>query len=214
MGICSRAQPRPAPAFIAHGGKGSGSVLALTPLDAISLVRNYAPIRPSRETGRPQVNRLGYPTRYGATRSTRVATTSSNRREHIMKRIRILGLLVTLFAVVPTAAFAQTSDTNKPGTKSMDMKSMDSKAMDMKGMWMDRQTSSMTHDGTGVVKSVNAADGVVTVAHEPIKSLSWPSMTMGFKVKDKSLLSQVKPGDKVQFTLVQTGKDYVITSMK
>jgi Cu(I)/Ag(I) efflux system protein CusF len=39
-------------------------------------------------------------------------------------------------------------------------------------------------------------------------------MTMGFKVKDKSLLDKVKPGDKVQFTVVQSGNDYVITSLK
>ena len=131
-----------------------------------------------------------------------------------MKHIATVSLLVVLSAVVSTVALAQTTDMNKPGTKSMDMKSMDSKAMDMKGMGMDKQTASTTHDGTGVVKSINAADGVVTVAHEPIKSLSWPSMTMGFKVKDKTLLNQVKPGDKVQFTFVQTGRDYVITNIK
>lgn len=131
-----------------------------------------------------------------------------------MKHSATLSLLVVLSAVVSTVALAQTSDMNKPGTKSMDMKSMDSKSMDMKGMGMDKQTASTTYDATGVVKNINAADGVVTVAHEPIKSLSWPSMTMGFKVKDKTLLGQVKPGDRVQFTFVQTGKDYVITNMK
>jgi Cu/Ag efflux protein CusF len=37
---------------------------------------------------------------------------------------------------------------------------------------------------------------------------------MGFKLKDKAMLGKVKPGDKVQFTVVQAGKDYVITSIK
>ena len=71
-----------------------------------------------------------------------------------------------------------------------------------------------THKGIGVVRDVNTADGVITLAHEPIKSLNWPAMTMGFKVNNKTMLDKVKPGDKVQFTLVQTGKDYVITSVK
>jgi Cu(I)/Ag(I) efflux system protein CusF len=74
--------------------------------------------------------------------------------------------------------------------------------------------SAAANSGTGVVKSVDAAAGSITFAHEPIKSLNWPAMTMAFKVKDKSLLDRAKPGDKVQFTLVQSGKDYVVTSIK
>ena len=68
--------------------------------------------------------------------------------------------------------------------------------------------------GTGVVKAVDKARGTVTLAHDPIKSLNWPAMTMGFKVKDKTLLDNVKPGSKVDFTLVQAGKDYIVTSIK
>ena len=32
--------------------------------------------------------------------------------------------------------------------------------------------------------------------------------------KDKSLLDKLNPGDKVQFTVEQSGKDYVVTSIK
>ena len=121
-----------------------------------------------------------------------------------MKRIAILCLSITLGVLVPRVTFAQAPDT----------KTMDMKGMDMKGMAMEKNASAATHKGTGVVKNINAGNGVVTLAHEPIKSLNWPAMTMGFKVKDKALLDKVKPGDKVEFTLVQAGKDYVITSMK
>jgi Cu(I)/Ag(I) efflux system protein CusF len=116
----------------------------------------------------------------------------------IMKSTAGLGLLIVVFAVAPTVAFAQSSDM---------------KGMDMKGMAMDK-TADTTHKGIGVVKSINAADGTVTLAHEPIKSLNWPAMTMAFKVKDKKLIDSVAPGSKVEFTLVQSGKDYVITSIK
>ena len=70
------------------------------------------------------------------------------------------------------------------------------------------------HQGTGVVKSVNAEKGVVTIAHGPVESLKWPAMTMGFKSKDQKVLQGVKPGQKVSFEFVQQGKDYVITSLR
>ena len=71
-----------------------------------------------------------------------------------------------------------------------------------------------THSGTGVVRKVDAAAGKVTVHHEPIASIGWPAMTMAFDVKDKSLLRDVKPGQKVEFTFAQEGTRYVIGSIK
>jgi Cu(I)/Ag(I) efflux system protein CusF len=41
----------------------------------------------------------------------------------------------------------------------------------------------------------------VTIAHDPIKALNWPAMTMPFKVADKALLAKVKVGAKVRFDL-------------
>jgi len=71
-----------------------------------------------------------------------------------------------------------------------------------------------THQATGVVKSVDAAKGAVMLAHDPVKSLNWPAMTMPFTVKDKALLDKLEPGKKVVFEFVQQGKNYVITSVK
>lgn len=71
-----------------------------------------------------------------------------------------------------------------------------------------------THQATGVVKSVDPAKGAVMLAHDPVKSLKWPAMTMGFQVRDKALLDKLKPNAKVQFEFVQQGRDYVITSVK
>ena len=69
--------------------------------------------------------------------------------------------------------------------------------------------------GVGVVQSVDTAAGRVTIAHEPIKELNWPAMTMGFKVADPALLEHVAPGSKIEFML--RGKDMmsaVVTSIK
>src|ERR1700674_1442380 len=144
---------------------------------------------------------------------------TSIQRKFTMKRRATLVLFVALSAVGPTVSFGQAGDLNKKGSsamdmKGMDMKSMDTNSMDMKDMGMNKEAATTTHKGVGVIKDLNAADGVVTLAHEPIKSLNWPAMTMAFKVKDKSLMDKIKPGDKVEFTLVQVGKDYLITRVK
>lgn len=70
------------------------------------------------------------------------------------------------------------------------------------------------HTATGVVKNLNPGAGTVTFAHEPVKSLNWPAMTMSFRVKDKGLLDKLKEGAKVQFDFVQDGSDYIVTAIK
>ena len=126
-----------------------------------------------------------------------------------MKSSVILILVATLSAVGPSIALAQATDVNKKDSTGMEMK-----GMDMKDMGMNKTDAATTHKGVGVVKDINATDGMVTLVHEPIKSLNWPAMTMGFKVKDKSVIGKIKPGDKVEFTLVQVGKEYLIAGMK
>lgn len=99
--------------------------------------------------------------------------------------------------------------------KGMDMKDMDMKAMEMKkGDKAKKSAQAKLHKGVGVVKSADAKKGTVTIAHEPVESLNWPAMTMTFKAKDKAMLDQVKPGAKVEFSFVQSGKDYIVTDIK
>lgn len=126
-----------------------------------------------------------------------------------MNRIAGLILLIAIGTVIPSSVLAQSNDMKKDGPDVTPMQGMEMKSMDMNG-----KGATQSHKGIGVVKTVNKADGVVTLSHEPIKSLNWPAMTMGFKVKDQMLIDKIKPGDKVEFTLVQMGKDYVITSIK
>ena len=88
---------------------------------------------------------------------------------------------------------------------------------DMKGMDMGKKPAAGTqaaHKATGVVKKVDPKAGTVTLAHDPVKSLNWPAMTMGFTVKDKALLDKLQADKKIEFEFVQQGKDYVITSVK
>jgi Cu/Ag efflux protein CusF len=88
---------------------------------------------------------------------------------------------------------------------------MDMKGMDMKGMNMEAAPA--THSGTGTVKKIDAAKGVVTLAHGPIASLRWPAMTMSFELKDAALAKGIKVGDAVDFELVRSQDSYVITRL-
>jgi Cu/Ag efflux protein CusF len=106
--------------------------------------------------------------------------------------MRTLGIIV-LSAALAGPAWAQTKDHSGHGTQ---------------------QKDAATHKGTAVVKSIDAEKGTVMLAHDPIPSLKWPSMTMKFIARDKKLLSSLKPGQKVQFEFVQQDRDYILTKVK
>jgi Cu(I)/Ag(I) efflux system membrane fusion protein len=57
------------------------------------------------------------------------------------------------------------------------------------------------HKGRGTVLAVDAEKGRVELDHEPIASMQWPKMTMGFLVDDKRQLAALKKGDVVEFEL-------------
>ena len=151
--------------------------------------------------------------------------------------------LVFISAVtISGTAFGQTGDMKgmdmKKGCmdmnnmKGMDMNNM--KGMDMnnmKGMNMDGCKDMMkentadsklqgtskegtVHKTSAVVKSVDPANGKVTLAHEQVKSLNWPAMTMTFGVKDKSLLDKLAVGKKVDVEFTQQGSNYVVSAVK
>ncbi len=61
--------------------------------------------------------------------------------------------------------------------------------------------------GRGKVVDVDVKTGKVTLDHEPIKELGWPSMTMGFKVKEMDQLKKLKAGDEVEFDLKAEASD-------
>jgi Cu(I)/Ag(I) efflux system periplasmic protein CusF len=70
-----------------------------------------------------------------------------------------------------------------------------------------------TYQGMGVVKSINLKQVSIEIAHEDIKDLM-PAMTMEFYVKDKSLLTGIASGDRIEFTLVNGVGGLKITAIK
>ena len=123
-----------------------------------------------------------------------------------MKRLVVLSAVVALSMATIPLSRAQSG-----GMKGMEMKGMDMKDMPMK---MGSAKAGETHKGKGTVESVDAKKGTVSLSHDPIQSMNWPAMTMTFKAKDKAMLENVKPGAKVEFSFVQSGKDYIVTDIK
>ncbi|MNV31142.1 Cation efflux system protein CusF precursor [compost metagenome] len=73
------------------------------------------------------------------------------------------------------------------------------------------QPTSLTE---GEIKKVDLDNGKVTIKHGDIQHLDMPGMTMVFTAKDKSLLANVKPGDKVKFMVVNEGGKMVVTDIQ
>jgi len=150
-----------------------------------------------------------------------------------MKRFAPLSLIAAL--TISGAAFGQAGDMKGMDMKQgcMDMKDMkgmkdmkDMKGMDMsacKDMMQEKTSDSkgqgtpnkgVVHKTSAVVKAVDQANGNVTLAHDQVKTLNWPAMTMTFGVKDKSLLDKLTVGKKVDVEFTQQESNYIISAVK
>ncbi|WP_062639225.1 copper-binding protein [Caballeronia arationis] len=70
---------------------------------------------------------------------------------------------------------------------------------------------SMSH---GEVKKVDTASGKLTIKHGPLENLGMDGMTMAFKVKDPTMLSQVKVGDKIDFVAEEVDGALTVTKLQ
>lgn len=113
-------------------------------------------------------------------------------------------LLLAALVAMPVA-LAQSG-----GMKGMDMRDMPMKGMEMKAD--KKEAKDTVHQATGVATRLDTDK--VTIKHEPVPSMNWPSMTMSFKVKDKAVMDKIKKGEKMQFKFVEEGREYVVTDVK
>lgn len=69
------------------------------------------------------------------------------------------------------------------------------------------------HASQGRVESVEADS--ITISHEPVPSLKWPAMTMGFGKASPGAFADVKPGDTVRFEFRPGGPlDWELTAVQ
>jgi Cu(I)/Ag(I) efflux system protein CusF len=77
--------------------------------------------------------------------------------------------------------------------------------------------SAIAQDATikGEVKKIDESAAKITLKHGPAKSLGMDEgMTMVYRVKDPTLLKQVKVGDKVKFEAEEAGEGYTVTKLE
>ncbi|MDX5446059.1 MAG: copper-binding protein [Zoogloeaceae bacterium] len=112
-----------------------------------------------------------------------------------MKKSALVSLLlITSLAAAPLAAQGM------PGMKGMDMSAA--------------EPGQAMHTARGVVKRLDPAAGRITLAHRPVASLNWPSMTMSFGVRDRALTSGLVEGAELEADFVREGKDWIITAVR
>ena len=63
------------------------------------------------------------------------------------------------------------------------------------------EPGAVLHKGRGVVTGISAPDGYLELKHEPIPSMKWDVMQMGFAVTDTQMLAGLRKGDAVEFEM-------------
>ena len=64
------------------------------------------------------------------------------------------------------------------------------------------------------IRKIDVANLKITLKHAHIKSIDMPPMTMVFSAKDKTVLDGLAVGDKVQFALDLTGRQFTVIAIK
>lgn len=73
--------------------------------------------------------------------------------------------------------------------------------------------SGKSYPAKGIVKSINNKEGSLEIDHEDIEGLM-PAMVMEWPLKDPKQLETLKVGDKIEFVLLETGNEQIITEVK
>lgn len=113
-------------------------------------------------------------------------------------------------AAMAALALNASADQGKGGTS--DMGGM---KMDGMGSQSAKTAKRTLGENEAEVKAVDNAKKSITLNHGPIKSktVEMPPMTMAFSVNDTAMLSNVKAGDKVKFTIENVDNAPTVTSL-
>ena len=83
------------------------------------------------------------------------------------------------------------------------------------GQMMDMSTQQPVIEGIGVVKHIDTDAKKITIAHDAITAIGWPAMTMRFTYNAPTeAISQLKEGDKVNFSFIQQGNLSLLQDIK
>jgi Cu/Ag efflux protein CusF len=66
----------------------------------------------------------------------------------------------------------------------------------------------------GEVRKIDKDAGRITIKHGPMPKFDMPAMTMVYRVKDKAMLDQLKPGDKIKFDADGIGGEFTVLRLE
>jgi len=66
----------------------------------------------------------------------------------------------------------------------------------------------------GEVRKIDKAAGKITIKHGPMPKFDMPAMTMAYRVKDKAMLDNLKPGDKIKFDADGVGGEFTVLRLE
>ena len=138
------------------------------------------------------------------------AAAAHGKSESAMPRMGAIPAKGTMPGMNMASAESETHHGHGGATKSGG--SMLGMAMPGMGSKTDESESAILA-GTGVVREVDKPRGRIKLTHDPIEAVSWPRMTIVFRVKSASLVDQVRPGDKVKFVLTKSSTGFVISDI-
>lgn len=79
---------------------------------------------------------------------------------------------------------------------------------------MKEARPAVSHQAVGTLDGIEA-DGTLTISHEPVASLNWPKMTMGFVPANAALAANLQPGTPIRFEFVERKPgEWVITKLE
>jgi Cu(I)/Ag(I) efflux system protein CusF len=125
-------------------------------------------------------------------------------------------LVATLgFAAITLNVYADQGKHEMGGTNMDCMENMKDMKMDCMANNAGKNSAKATSMSDGEVKAVDKANKNIILKHGPIKTktIEMGPMTMSFRVQDPSLLSKVKVGDKVKFTVENVNDIATVTSL-
>ena len=64
------------------------------------------------------------------------------------------------------------------------------------------------------MRKVDKAAGKVTIKHGPMPKFDMPAMTMAYRVKDKAMLDNLQPGDKIKFDADGVGGEFTVLRLE
>ena len=91
---------------------------------------------------------------------------------------------------------------------------LDNQAVDTASVTNDKTDSNTLPMTDGEVKKIDKDTGKITIKHGPIVNLGMPGMTMVFKVKEETMLDQVKAGDKIKFVVERGNGALTVTKIE